>query len=67
MKKQQVRAIWGVGIYYLVMAVALWALFRWVPGWADIFAGARLKELGATDEDIHTMMVDNPRRFLEGN
>ena len=41
------RAIWGVGIYYLVMAVALWALFRWVPGWADIFAGARLKELGA--------------------
>ena len=27
----------------------------------------RLKELGATDQDIHTMMVDNPRRFLEGN
>jgi len=23
--------------------------------------------LGATDQDIHTMMVDNPRRFLEGN
>ncbi len=43
------RAIWGVGIYYLVMAVALWALFRWVPGWADIFAGARLKELGAVN------------------
>ncbi len=49
MKKTQVRAIWGVGIYYLVMAVALWALFRWVPGWADIFAGARLKELGAVN------------------
>ena len=43
------RAIWGVGIYYVVMAVALWALFRWVPGWADIFAGARLKELGAVN------------------
>ena len=27
----------------------------------------RLKDLGATDQDIHTMMVDNPRRFLEGN
>ena len=27
----------------------------------------RLKELGATDQDIHTMMVNNPRRFLEGN
>ena len=27
----------------------------------------RLKDLGASDQDIHTMMVDNPRRFLEGN
>ena len=27
----------------------------------------RLKDLGATDQDIHTMMVDTPRRFLEGN
>ena len=27
----------------------------------------RLKELGASDQDIHTIMVDNPRRFLEGN
>jgi phosphotriesterase-related protein len=27
----------------------------------------RLKDLGAADQDIHTMMVDNPRRFLEGN
>ncbi len=25
----------------------------------------RLKELGTTDEDIHTIMVDNPRRFFE--
>ena len=27
----------------------------------------RLIELGATDQNINTMMVDNPRRFLEGN
>jgi phosphotriesterase-related protein len=27
----------------------------------------RLKELGATDDDIHQIMVDNPRRFFEGN
>ena len=26
----------------------------------------RLKELGATDEDIHTLTVDNPRRMYEG-
>ena len=26
----------------------------------------RLKELGATDDDIHQIMVDNPRRFFEG-
>ncbi|MSP78512.1 MAG: hypothetical protein EXR67_03000 [Dehalococcoidia bacterium] len=25
----------------------------------------RLKQLGATDKDIHTVMVDNPRRFFE--
>jgi len=27
----------------------------------------RLSELGASDEDIHQIMVDNPRRFFEGN
>ena len=27
----------------------------------------RLKELGTSDEDIHKMMVENPRRFFEGN
>ena len=27
----------------------------------------RLKELGATDQDIHQITVENPRRFLEGN
>jgi phosphotriesterase-related protein len=27
----------------------------------------RLKELGTLDEDIHKMMVENPRRFFEGN
>ena len=27
----------------------------------------RLKKLGATDKDIHTLMVDNPRRFLDGS
>lgn len=26
-----------------------------------------LSELGATDEDIHRIMVDNPRHFFEGN
>ena len=26
----------------------------------------RLKELGATDEQINSIMVDNPRRFFEG-
>ena len=26
----------------------------------------RLKELGASDDDIHKIMVDNPRRFFEG-
>lgn len=26
-----------------------------------------LRELGASEEDIQTIMVDNPRRFLEGN
>ena len=26
----------------------------------------RLKELGASDADIHQIMVENPRRFLEG-
>ena len=26
----------------------------------------RLKELGATDEDIHNIFIDNPRRFFEG-
>jgi phosphotriesterase-related protein len=27
----------------------------------------RLKELGTSDEDIHKMMVENPRRFFEGS
>ena len=27
----------------------------------------RLKELGASDHDIHQIMVENPRRFFEGN
>jgi phosphotriesterase-related protein len=27
----------------------------------------RLKELGASEEDIHKMMVENPRRFFEGS
>jgi phosphotriesterase-related protein len=27
----------------------------------------RLKELGASDQDIHQIMVENPRRFLEGS
>ena len=27
----------------------------------------RLTELGASDEDIHRIMVENPRRFFEGN
>jgi phosphotriesterase-related protein len=27
----------------------------------------RLKELGASDQDIHQLMVENPRRFFEGN
>jgi phosphotriesterase-related protein len=27
----------------------------------------RLKELGASDQDIHQIMVENPRRFFEGN
>ena len=26
----------------------------------------RLKELGVTDQDIHVMMVDVPRRFFSG-
>ncbi len=26
-----------------------------------------LRELGTSEEDIQTIMVDNPRRFLEGN
>ena len=26
----------------------------------------RLRELGATEDDIHKIMVDNPRRFFEG-
>ena len=25
-----------------------------------------LKELGATDADIKTLMIDNPRRYIEG-
>ncbi len=25
-----------------------------------------MKEIGITDEDLHTMLVDNPRRFFEG-
>ena len=27
----------------------------------------RLKELGASDDDIHQIMVENPRRFFEGS
>src|SRR5918996_2652297 len=27
----------------------------------------RLKALGASDQDIHQLMVENPRRFFEGN
>ena len=27
----------------------------------------RLRELGATDQEINTIMVENPRRFFEGN
>jgi predicted metal-dependent phosphotriesterase family hydrolase len=27
----------------------------------------RLKELGASNEDIHKMMVENLRRFFEGS
>ena len=27
----------------------------------------RLKELGASDEDIHQIMVENPRRFFDGS
>ncbi|HAJ00158.1 MAG TPA: phosphotriesterase-related protein, partial [Dehalococcoidia bacterium] len=30
------------------------------------FVLPKLKELGASEQDIHTIMVDNPRRFLEG-
>ena len=26
----------------------------------------RLLELGASEDDIHKIMVDNPRRFFEG-
>ena len=27
----------------------------------------RLKELGASDQDIHQITVENPRRFFEGS
>jgi predicted metal-dependent phosphotriesterase family hydrolase len=27
----------------------------------------RLKELGASDHDLHQIMVENPRRFFEGS
>jgi predicted metal-dependent phosphotriesterase family hydrolase len=27
----------------------------------------RLKELGASDRDIHQITVENPRRFFEGS
>jgi phosphotriesterase-related protein len=27
----------------------------------------RLKELGTSDQDIHQIMVENPRRFFEGS
>jgi hypothetical protein len=49
LKKKRQGPAWGVVTYYVVMALALWALFRWVPGWAEIFAGGRLQALSSVN------------------
>ncbi len=47
-RKRPGGSIVGVLIYYGFLAVGLWATFRWVPGWAEIFAGSRLAQLSST-------------------
>ncbi len=40
-----------MALYYAVLGAGLWAAFRWVPGWAEVFSGGRLQQLqgGVTD------------------
>lgn len=55
-------------------------LFHGRPGWGWTATPAadspafisrrvlpRLRALGASDQEIHQLMVENPRRFFEGN
>jgi hypothetical protein len=42
----------GVLLYYVGLGGALWASFKWVPGWAVLFSGNRLRSLNEGDQEL---------------
>ena len=51
-KKTTIASLAGVLLYYVTLGGALWAAFKWVPGWAALFSGGRLRSLNAGDEGL---------------
>ena len=51
-QRSNTASLAGVLLYYFGLGGALWAAFKWVPGWASLFSGNRLRSLNEGDQEL---------------